>query len=87
MAERSRSRRRVRQDIILAILQIAKDGTKKTNIMYKAKLSFSQLRSYLEALKKAGYISEESGIWKTTEKGLQVIEACKICHNLIDKML
>lgn len=84
MAKRSR-KRRVRHDIIIEILQNAKDGAKKTNIMYKAGLSFFQLEKYLNALKKAGFITEKNGIWETTEKGLHVIEACKICQRLVEK--
>ncbi|MFB0522345.1 MAG: winged helix-turn-helix domain-containing protein [Candidatus Bathyarchaeia archaeon] len=78
MAERSR-RRRARHDIIMEILKTAKGGEKKTQIMYKARLSFSQLEQYLNALKNGGFITEESGVWRTTEKGLHVIEACEIC--------
>lgn len=63
----------------MEILRTAKGGEKKTQIMYKARLSFSQLEQYLNALKKGGFIAEESGVWRTTEKGLHVIEACEIC--------
>ena len=77
-------KRRVRQDIIIEILQSAKDGAKKTHIMYKDNLSFSQLEKYLNALKNGGFITEKSGIWKTTEKGLHVIEACKMCRRLLE---
>jgi predicted transcriptional regulator len=79
-------KRRARHDIIVEILQNAKEGTKKTSIMYKTNLSFSQFGKYLNALKKGGFIAENSGIWKTTEKGLHVIEACKICHSLLEKV-
>jgi len=85
MAEQSR-RRRARHDIIMEILKTAKGGEKKTQIMYKARLSFSQLEQYLNALKKGGFITEESGVWRTTEKGLHVIEACKICLRLTEEV-
>jgi len=85
MAEQSR-RRRARHDIIMEILKTAKGGEKKTQIMYKACLSFSQLERYLNALKKGGFITEESGVWRTTEKGLHVIEACKICLRLTEEV-
>ncbi len=81
MAEQPR-RRRARHDIIMKILKTAKGGAKKTNIMFKARLSFSQLENYLEALNEAGFITEKSGVWTTTEKGLHVIEACEICLRL-----
>ena len=76
-------RRRVRHDIIMEILKMAKNGTRKTKIMYKVRLSFAQLEQHLKALKVADFIAEESGVWKTTEKGLHVIKACKICHRLL----
>jgi len=76
--------RRGRQDIIMGILTIAKHGSKKTNMIDKVKLSSAQCSKYLEDLKEAGYISEENRTWTTTEKGLQVIDACKICHNLMN---
>jgi predicted transcriptional regulator len=76
--------RRGRQDIIIGILTIAKQGSKKTNMIEKVKMSSAQCSKYLKDLKEAGYISEENGTWKTTEKGLQVIDACKICHTLMN---
>lgn len=85
MAEGPR-KRRARHDIIIEILQNAKDGAKKTSIMYKTNLSFFQLERYLSALTKKGFVAENSGIWKTTKKGLYVIEACKICHSLMEKV-
>jgi len=70
----------------MEILKIAKSGALKTWIMNKAGLSYAQLEQYLNALREADFITEESGVWKTTEKGLHVIEACKICHRLIKEV-
>jgi len=83
MTEFPSRKRRARHDIIMEVLKAAENGVKKTKIMYKASLSFDQLKQYLNALKKENFITEESGIWKTTEKGLHVIEACKICQRLL----
>jgi len=83
MVDSPSRKRRARHDIVMEILQTARKGAKKTNIMYKATLSFRQLEKYLDALKKGDFIAEESGTWKTTEKGLYVIEACKMCHILM----
>jgi len=71
----------------MEILEIAKNGAKKTEIMYKANLSFSQVKRYLNALKKAGLITEKSRIWQTSEKGLHVIDACDICHSLMEEVM
>lgn len=80
------SHRRGRHDIIMEILKIAKKGTKKTNIMYRARLSHMQLEKYLAALEKGDFIAEESTIWKTTRKGLAVIEACELCQHLVEEV-
>jgi predicted transcriptional regulator len=76
--------RRGRQDIIMGILRTAKRGARKTEMIDKVRMSSAQCAQYLEDLKEAGYISDENGAWKTTEKGLQVIDACKICHSLMN---
>jgi len=81
--DRVRRRKRDRHDIIREILEMAESGTLKTRIMEKVGLSYSQLKFYLDDLKKADFISEESGVWKTTKKGVQVIEACRICNRLL----
>jgi predicted transcriptional regulator len=86
MTELPSRKRRARHDIILEILKAAKNGVKKTKIMYKANLGFDQLKQYLNALKKENFITEESDIWKTTEKGLHAIEACKMCQRLLEEV-
>jgi predicted transcriptional regulator len=76
--------RRGRQDIVMDILKVAKHVSKKTNIIDKVKLSSAQCSKYLDYLKAADYISQEGIVWKTTEKGLQVINACQICFSLMN---
>jgi predicted transcriptional regulator len=83
--DRFECERRDRQDIIMGILRTAELGSKKTRIISKVRLSSAQATKYLGNLKEAGFISEESGTWKTTKEGLRVIDACRICHNLINK--
>lgn len=85
MAERPR-RKRTRHDITMKILTVAKYGEKKTRILQKARLSFYQLEEYLNALNHAGFITEESGILRTTEKGHHVIEACEVCLRFTEEI-
>ena len=66
-------RRRDRHDIIVEILKTAKGGEKKTYIMYKARLSHSQLKLYLDLLNQNGMITNYDGVYKTTSKGLNFI--------------
>lgn len=85
MAGRRRKKRAV-HDIVGEILHNAKDGVRKTRIMHDCNLSFRMLKKYLKALEKAGFIAENSGVWKTTEKGLHAIEACKLCQSLMKEV-
>ena len=79
------SHRRGGNEIIVDILIVAKKGIKKTNIMHRARLSFTQLKRYLKILEKEELISEEFGVWKTTGKGLKVVDAYESCglRNLV----
>lgn len=83
MSRPTARRRRVRHDIVMEVLKTAKGGTLKTRIMSKVGLSYTQFEKYLNALKEAGFITEESNVWKTTEKGFHVIEACEICQRFM----
>jgi len=85
MQSRKPNRRRVRHDIIMIILETARHGELKTRIMRKAHLSYRQLESYLNHLLSKNFITKEDRIYRTTEKGLEVIEACKICLELTEK--
>ncbi|MBS7621480.1 hypothetical protein KEJ32_05145, partial [Candidatus Bathyarchaeota archaeon] len=49
-------KRRDKLYIIAEILDIAKDGVLKTQIMYRANLSFTQLNDYLEFMLKVNLI-------------------------------
>ena len=67
-------RRRDKHDIVLDILKIARGGKKKTHIMYKAKLSYGQLKGYLELLNDRGLLESNNGVYHTTSKGLNFIK-------------
>lgn len=68
-----RPQRRSRPDIIHDILTIAKEGAKKTKIVYKANLNFRFLKRYLETLIGSGMIEKDGKLWRTTPKGLRYI--------------
>ena len=69
---------RSRTDITGLILEAANGGATKTKIMYKAYLSFAQLRDYLSMLIEKGLIEYEEGSarYRTTEKGLRMLQMC-----------
>ena len=72
------NKRRDKIDIIAEILNIAKDGLLKTQIMYRANLSFAQLNEYLDFLTGINLLvlEKENGkkVYKTTEKGERYIQ-------------
>ena len=72
------SKRRDKINIIAEITDIAKNGALKTQIMYKANLSFAQLNEYLVLLKKINILekSNQSGkeVYTATQKGLEFLQ-------------
>ena len=78
---KNQRKRRDRLYIIAEILEIAKDGTLKTQIMYKANLSFSQLNEYLNFLVGLNLLEcKKTGgkmVYKTTEKGMKYLDNYK----------
>jgi predicted transcriptional regulator len=53
--------------------------------MDKVNLSFKQLEYYLNHLLSKNFIKKEDNLYRTTEKGLGVIEACEICLKLTEQ--
>jgi len=72
------SKRRDKLCIIAEVLEIAKEGTLKTQIMYKANLSFAQLNEYLKFMLKIKLIeklnNQGKDIYISTEKGLDFLQ-------------
>src|ERR671938_1494385 len=67
---------RSRTDIVGLILEAANGGrATKAKIMYKAFLSYAQLKEYLTVLLENGLIEYEEGmqLFRTTEKGIHVL--------------
>jgi len=80
-------KRRDKLVIIAEIINIAKNGTSKTHIMFKANLSFSQLNQYLSALIETNLLERQlvqgREIYRATEKGLDLVEKqCEIINLL-----
>jgi predicted transcriptional regulator len=65
------SKYRNRVEIIGDILNIVRNGARKTQIMYQGNLSYKLLRSYLREVIGAGLVcmGERSNIYQLTEKG------------------
>lgn len=72
--------RRNSLEITAEILQIAKEGAKKTHVVYGANLNFRLLEQYLEDLESQGLVTkhvERRGLIKTTEKGIRFLKHYK----------
>jgi len=66
---------RSRTEIVANMLEAANGGATKTKIMYKAFLSYSQLKEYIEVLVENGLLEykREDSTFKTTTKGLKFL--------------
>ena len=77
---------RSRIDIISQILETANGGvTTKIKIMYRANLSYAQLKGYLMTLSDKGLLHYDldTNTFKTTEKGLKFLEFYNMLDNII----
>ena len=76
---------RSRTEIVGNILDSANEKASKTKIMYKAYLSYNQLKEYLSLLIENNLIEYLDGTrtFKTTEKGLNYLKM----HNEIGELL
>ena len=76
---------RSRTEIVGNILDAANGRATKTKIMYKAFLSYAQLKEYLSVLTENNLIEYLDGnqTFKTTEKGLNILKM----HNKIGELL
>ena len=76
---------RSRTEIVGLILEAANGGgATKTKTMYKAFLSFAQLREYLTMLQDNGLIEYEGGkqTYRTTEKGMRLLDIYEKMYEL-----
>jgi predicted transcriptional regulator len=76
---------RSRTDIVGLILEAANGGATKTKIMYKAFLSYAQLKEYLTVLLQNDLLEyeDETQLFRTTEKGLRLLQM----YNQFDEMM
>jgi len=72
------SQRRDKLYIIAEILEVSKGGVNKTQIMYRANLSFTQLNGYLNFMLKNELLEKvllnDKEIYKSTKKGLDILQ-------------
>lgn len=89
--EQNNGKRRDRHDIVAEILRTARRGGIKTHIMYKAKLSYSQINGYLQVLVDKGFLENMTisrnrhsvTVYRTTPKGLLYINNLDAVNQLL----
>jgi len=76
---------RSRTEIVAMILQASRTGATKTKIMYKAYLSYTQVKEYLKFLHDNNLIRYEEGsqIYRVTEKGRHFMQAYDEISDLV----
>jgi predicted transcriptional regulator len=70
-------KRRDRMQIMVSILDTCTRGANKTRIVYQVNLNFRTVNPYLSLLEEKGLIQvmdDETTLYKTTSKGLDLIE-------------
>jgi predicted transcriptional regulator len=73
-------RRRSNIEIIADMLRVGETGAGKTEIMYSANLSYSQIQKYLDYLVNQGFVSKVDMdntmiAYQVTESGLKLLKA------------
>ncbi len=76
------NRRRSNIEIIANMLKVGENGAGKTEIMYSANMSYSQIQKYLGFLVSQGFIDKvEVGnpvvTYRMTDSGLKLLESIK----------
>jgi predicted transcriptional regulator len=87
----NKPKRRDKLVIMTEILDIAKKGTSKTHIMFKANLSFSQLNQYLAILSQAKLLERSAfdgrDVYTPTQKGVEFMQKQQQIINLLNSDL
>lgn len=71
--------------IILETITSREEGITKTQLMYKSFMSYIQLVEYLTVLRRSGLIeySPSTSTYKTTTRGLRLLEVTKEINKLV----
>ena len=77
-------RRRSDVDIMANILDEAREGARKTRLMYRGNMSYRQLHVYLKLLLGLELLALHSNLYKTTVKGLKFLDAYRTLKALMN---
>jgi len=76
---------RSRTEIVSMILEAARSGATKTKIMYKAYLSYTQVKEYIAFLQENELLAYEQGtqLYKINEKGYKFLRSYSEISELV----
>jgi predicted transcriptional regulator len=82
-------KRRSNIQIIADMLRVGENGAGKTEIMYTANMSYSQIQKYLDYLVNQGFINKVSMdntmvAYQVTDNGLQLLKAIDTLMNMLE---
>lgn len=75
---------RSREQIIADMLRLVMEPSKQTFIMFRANLSYTQLRLYLDYLSKRQLVVRRDGMWIATDRGREYLTAYAAMTRLLD---
>ena len=84
--------RRGRGEIVLSILEAALTGDKKTNIMYRANLSYRTFNFWFRRLLEAGFLegyedSDGDKAYRTSDAGKALLKMGRGFYDLLDRIV
>ena len=82
--DRIKLKYRSRTELASNILEAANGGATKTKIMYKAFLSYAQLKEYLAMLIANSLLMREGDIYKTTSRGIVFLQTTRQQSGLLE---
>jgi predicted transcriptional regulator len=81
------SKRRDKLFIVAEILEIAREGSLKTQVMYRANLSFTQLNDYLRFMLRINLLERvlenDREIYRATSKGVDFLQRYREINELL----
>lgn len=82
-------RRRSNIEIIADMLRVGENGAGKTEIMYTANMSYSQIKKYLEYLVNQGFVNKVNMdnsmvAYQVTDNGLKLLKAIDTLLEMLD---
>jgi predicted transcriptional regulator len=80
-------RKRTKYDLLADLLRSAKGGARKTNLMFRANLSFVLLNKYLSFLVENGFLESKDGLFFPTKAGLRYLHRYARYTRAKDNML